>query len=358
MVRLFKVHANGKLGIYEVYADGGTIRMMSQTRYPHGARTNASEVINQGRAGRSVAEQVQLRIEARIRNKLDGGYKLTEAEALDATAPTNTLGMHIPMTAKSNVKYLDKSKLIYFQPKLDGMRLIITKQNNTVFAYTRKGKLLDTVSHLFLDAYNVLEEGEFLDGELYAHGTSLQTIMSWAKRGQDHTRDLKFHCFDMISDEPFWKRSETIKERITRASIGNIVPVTTGELKDGMDLTKLLDSARQGGYEGLMLRDGNAPYQVGKRSRHLIKVKKFLDSEYLIRDVTVGALGMTVLVCETRTGDTFRVTAPGTHANKQYISDNPETVIGNYATVKYSGLTKDDIPFHPVCIDIRDEIYG
>ena len=102
----------------------------------------------------------------------------------------------------------------------------------------------------------------------------------------------------------------------------------------------------------MILRNADMPYEIGKRSKGLIKIKQFLDDEFPVVDITKGVMGMPVLVC--RAGKhTFSVTAPGTHPEKQWALDNPNFFIGHDVTVRHVGLTKDGIPFHPVCLGRR-----
>ena len=350
MITLYKKHSSGNVGTWSIWNEGKTIIMETKLT-PGSVGTRRKEVVTHGKAGRSLEEQIQSRINSRTSNKMDGGYKHTEAEAASGTEPTNVLKLYQPMLAAREIKYLADADQIFVQPKLDGMRLLVTKRDGKVIAYTRRGKIVNTVPHIVEKADFILEEGEILDGELYHHGTSLQTIMSWSKRSQENTANLNYHVFDMISDKPFAERLGVLHYRL--GATGTIKLVKTALLTPRQTIPGLLHIYRGAGYEGLILRNGSAGYEVGKRSKGLIKVKEWMDDEYLVRDVTTGAQGMTVLVCETPEGKMFRVTAPGNHAEKKWALENPEVFIGNYVTIQYAGLTPYGIPFHPVCLGLR-----
>jgi len=341
---LYKRHTNGQIGTWTIWATADMI-FMETKRTMDSTGTIHSEVVSQGKQGRSLQEQVALRIEARVRNKLDGGYKYQMGDLGDVV--TNQLELPTPMLAVSNAKSLGTR--VYVQPKLDGMRMIVTKQHGKIVAYSRKGKLIDTVGHILqaLDAH--LENGQFLDGELYRHGSTLQQIMSLAKRSQQDSALLQYHIFDAIWDAPFSERLNGLQQLPTH---GPIVKVDTTLLTTTVSVDSLMRKARAEGYEGLILRDGDATYEPGKRSPHVVKVKEFLDAEFVVTDWDRTPQGVPILLCRTKERKYFRVTAPGTHAQRENAAD----LIGKLVTVKYAYMTAEGVPFQPVCLGERDAV--
>ena len=118
----------------------------------------------------------------------------------------------------------------------------------------------------------------------------------------------------------------------------------------------MLETALFAGYEGLILRDKNAKYEVGTRSKGLIKVKRFDDREYKVIDVVSSNDGWGILVCVTDQGKIFRVSAPGSMSNKTQILNEKDSFIGLNVTIQYANLTPDGIPFHPVALRFREDI--
>lgn len=355
MTTLYKCHANGKLGTWTIETHGNEIHMITQLS--QGAtRTTRVEVVHGGKGGRTQAQQIESRINSRINKKLDTGYKRNLRE-ID-TRPTNTLSMPMPMLASRKMHRLDTNSL-YVQPKLDGMRLIITRQQNEVFAYSRQGKRVDTISHILEDASTLLDEGEFLDGELYAHGASLQTIMSLAKRSQEDTAKLKFHVFDTIDGAPFEQRFGVLRSRYNEMNelfdtLQTIELVHTTRITGIGEVSTLMGHARKVGYEGLILRAGDAFYTPGKRSNQIVKVKQFFDEEYIVIGVERSIRGVPVLVLGTPEGKPFRATAPGNHGARERAITHPEEFVGELATIMHVGLTGDGKPFQPICKGIRE----
>jgi DNA ligase-1 len=291
---------------------------------------------------------------SRIKNKLDGGYVRNREEA-DAHVNLNAMGTIRPMLAVSSGSHLLSSPVLYVQPKLNGMRLLITLDaRGRPIAYTRKGQPLETVEHILEDVAPRLYPGHILDGELYMEGESLQRIMSLAKRWQPETELLKFHNFDSFDAN---EQQEPFKYRCLRLFSSDTVTKVPTQAVDpaSVNFNKLLTQTIAEGYEGLILRDPEAPYQPGKRAKGLAKVKQFQDAEFRCVDVTTGERGMAVLVCETATGQEFRVTAPGNAQEKRRALENPAIYVGQMVTVKYAEMTPYGIPFHPVCLGLRGD---
>jgi ATP-dependent DNA ligase len=346
MITLYKRHSSGTIGTWTIWSQGHTIYMETRLT-PDSDGTIRTEEVPYGKAGRTLGEQIESRINARVRAKLDSGYKENEG-ALRATV-TNQLELPAPMLAVTNTKSLMNAREVYVQPKLDGMRMIVTRQHGKLVAYSRKGKLIETLPHIMASLENLIPEGAYWDGEIYRHGLTLQQIMSLAKRPQTGSEKLQYHVFDVIEDTPFSERFEATRY------IGDphaIVRVDTRLLRDAESLPVIMQQARRQGYEGLILRNGSATYEPGKRSPHIVKVKEFMDSEFEVVDWDVSQRGVPVLLCRTLDGAPFRVTAPGTHEDRA----NAPNLVGKFVTVKYAYMTADGIPFQPICVGERDDL--
>ena len=335
------------------------------------------EAIEFGKGGRDQDEQIESRINSRVSKQLDKGYveDLTTAQTMK---PMNRLGFSKPMLAKKSedvdmVKMMTKP--FYLQNKLDGNRCLIHNDGTGLIAYTRNGKEFKTLKHILEPLKDVVPSGWTLDGELYVHGQSLQTIVSWGKRLQPNTLNLQFHCYDMISDEGFWARYNELRD-VLSAAADKIYPTTrviktsrfipdSGANLGGsaVDLAGLLRVARSGGYEGLMFRSdyslnrGNweqVGYEDGKRSGSLIKLKMWEDQEFPIVDIQPSADGWAILHCLAPNGKPFTVSCPGDVTFKRHVLNNKHDYIGKNVTVQFAYWTEDGLPFHCVATAIRD----
>jgi len=134
--------------------------------------------------------------------------------------------------------------------------------------------------------------------------------------------------------------------------------VTTQRVSSFDEVDRLHDEYVTQKYEGIMIRNGNSPYEPDKRSYNLQKYKKFTDSEYVIVDAEEGSgndKGTVIWVCECKDGGVrFNVRPKGTREERKDAFENRESYFGKLLTVKYQELTDDGIPRFPVGLTIRD----
>ncbi len=112
------------------------------------------------------------------------------------------------------------------------------------------------------------------------------------------------------------------------------------------------------GHEGLMVRENDSPYVLRKRSKHLLKLKEFTDSEFEIVGHKEGAgedAGTVVWQCVTPDGEhTFWVRPMGTREHRAELLAAAEANHGRLLCVKYQELSPDGVPRFPVGKAIRE----
>jgi|APSaa5957512493_1039668.scaffolds.fasta_scaffold01198_12 DNA ligase-1 len=349
MTELYQVDARGNLRVWVIESDSEGFTITYGLK--GGAMQVKRETILLGLGGRSLRGQIRSQYDSRVNKQKDKGYKTSELEAREKRG-TNAMGLYKPVLAQpllkvKNVNYQDA----FVQHKYDGHRCLITKQKGKVFAYSRNGKILSSISHIVksLD----LSEGMTLDGELYSHGTPLQTITSWIKREQEATINLLYHAYDLVSPLPFKERFALLEE-ITQSSSTVFAVDTQGVSSEEQVKEHFLKSRKQG-YEGSILRWGNEGYAYGKRSKYLVKIKRAMEDEFVVLDVLPSKDGWGILECGNE-DTTFRVPAPGGICEKEKILKDKCRYIGKLITVEYANLTPDGVPFHPVAMRFREDI--
>lgn len=353
-VRLFRKHANG-LGSWRIWHEGPVIRIAHSTALD-GSEVQHTETIPNGLAGRSLQEQIDLRMRSRISRMKDRGYKSSIEEASKCTG--NQLGLLRPMLAQQFEKVRNpNTRNAVLQKKLDGHRCLATKQDGELIAYSRQGKRIDSITHILPYLAKRLPEGETLDGELYLHGQSLQTISSWIKRQQPNTGKLMYVVYDMVSAESYQARHEEMTAIVQNGerhpnvmSLPHIPYIGEDHMHDEFK------RVRQLGFEGLMLRLDGRGYEDGKRSNSLIKIKEFQDDEFEVYDITPSKEGWGICHCRMLSGATFRASAPGTHEEKREALLNKEKYIGKMLTVEFAFYTEDQIPFQPTATRWKEEL--
>lgn len=265
-----------------------------------------------------------------------------------------------PMLAKS---YEDVAHKIiypaYAQVKLDGIRCITFIKDNKIVYLSRTGKEFKALRHLDPYLFPLLKDGRVLDGELYNHSfwSNFQSLVSAIKRDapSNLTKHIQYHVYDCISDDDYSERFKIVRECDNEyVKFVGVDEVTSVDMID-----KLHDEYVRLGYEGLILRNKRGPYELNKRSSNLIKYKKFNDAEFEVvgAEENVGKqAGECTILCKTFENKIFGVKPLGsTEVRRQYWEDfNNGKLVGKLLTVRYFGLTDDNIPRFPIGVTIRD----
>lgn len=321
-----------------------------------GAERVSTDTVELNQSGRTMEEQVRLEMKSRISRMLDKGYKPTRQEAINSGS-TNQLGLINPMLAKpiEDVKNISFAKA-YLQPKLDGHRCLITKQGGDTLAYTRKGKLIETIDPILSDIDRWLPEGYTLDGELYVHGKKLQEISSLIKRAQPDNSLLNYHFYDLVAGQPFAERFEEMQGLIKHAEDPRIKLVSTVKVGSMEEVKQCFEIHRSLGLEGSMLRLSSQGYEDAKRSAQLLKVKAWQDMEVTVIDVKPSKDGWGICVAKLDNGKVFDISAPGSITEKTRVLINKQQYIGRRLTIEFANLTNDGLPFHAAALRWREDV--
>lgn len=312
-----------------------------------GKLQHRTELVELNNSGRSLEEQTILEFTSKINKKQLQGYMDNLADAY-ANASKNMLGLPRPMLAKvykpNSVVHPEMS---YVQRKYDGNRCMIAMTDGELIAYSRRGKQLFLLEHI-LDGMHI-PEGTVIDGEVYTHGKSLQTICSYLKMRQAGTLELKFHAYDLVSDEAFISRYSQLCD-LHLGGNAEVAPIEAvncaGEALEHVPLY------RNEGYEGVMLRTGTAGYQCDVRSNTLLKMKAWHSAEYQVEGITTNQDGWAILLLSHH-GKPFRATAPGPVSEKIEVGKNYAQYLDRYITITYAYITADGAPFQPTAVAWR-----
>ena len=352
-----------KCWLIEVEECGEVSKIITSFGVLNGKMQVSSDTISSGKnIGKvnetSVYEQALAEAKSKWEGKKKKGYveSLEGAKAGDLDALI-TGGVE-PMLAHTYAKSGDKITYpAYTQPKLDGIRCVAIKSGEEVTLWTRTRKPILSCPHI-VEAIAITYAGVniTLDGELYNHSlkSNFEEIVAAVKRDEatEASALIEYHIYDIISDEPFNVRSESIG--VLEAPL---VGVKTELVNDESAMLSNFDSYTELGYEGLMIRTERSPYE-NKRSYHLQKVKEFDDAEFLIvgvnegRGKLQGTLG--TFSCVTNEGVGFEVKMGGNQEdNKRYLNDS-SSWSGKLLTVKFQGITeKSGVPRFPVGLRVR-----
>ena len=299
--------------------------------------------------------------------------KKTESGCFQDLTKIDTFTYIEPMLAKKWEDRKDKVSFpVHCQPKLDGLRAVISRYGAT----SRNGKPWVTIGHI-LDALQPVFEAYpdlVLDGELYAHNLhdDFNKITSLVKKTKPSPADLaecassiQFYWYDIAdASRTFAERIAFIQDLEHDENFKGVFEhavkvVDTYVARNENVLDELYGSFMEDGYEGQMIRLSDSPYEY-KRSNSLLKRKEFTDDEYLIVEICEGngnKSGMAgYATLERPDGKRFSSNIKGTHTFlKQLLQDAP-SYVGKYATCKYFNLTPDGIPRFPYVVGFRDGV--
>ena len=272
-----------------------------------------------------------------------------------------------PMLAhKFDDKRVDWSQPVYIQPKLDGVRCVITKDG----AFSRTGKQFKNINHIELSLIKFFDQHPdvILDGELYNHDLKddFEKIISLVRKQKptiDDRVDAKnltqFHCYDYFDGVQY----DSYKTRMNNLATSDIynycIKYVPAKLVDSYNYARTLHKEYlAAGYEGSIIRL-NGLYKHG-RSYDLMKFKDFSDTEATIigyetgkgkREGTIGKFLM-----QDDDGNKFGC-PPGKGYNYKDLAnilDNIGDYIGKRATFTYFQRTNAGSYRHPLFKTLRN----
>ena len=254
--------------------------------------------------------------------------------------------------------------------KLDGVRVItIVRADGRVDMFSRNGKELANFPHITEQISAVVKAKStskdmdlVLDGEIMS--SSFQDLMTQVHRKSDvKANDAILNLFDVLPLADFEKGiyNKTQRVRSTMVSfwvdqnkemLPNVTALTNEEVdldtEEGQARFKEINAkAVAGGYEGIMIKDPEAPYEC-KRSVAWLKLKPFIEVSLTVTSVeegtgrNVGKLG--ALVCEGVDDGKDIVVNVGsgfTDSNRDEYWTGREEVVGKIVEVRADAITQN-----------------
>jgi len=182
----------------------------------------------------------------------------------------------------------------YASRKLDGVRcLAVVDVNGTCTLYSRMGKEFTTLNKIkyAIEATGIINY--VFDGEICLldkdGNEDFQSVMKQLRRKDHQIENPTFMIFDMIHKSEFdnGKSSDNLSSRLHTLRTWLGPRYDTKETLRYLDQAVITDErhfdiwtqmAADNNWEGFMLRKDT--FYEGKRSKNLLKVKKFFDAEY------------------------------------------------------------------------------
>lgn len=321
------------------------------------------EPTNIGRSNeRSAKDQARFEAMAEFDKKLARKYRRHIRE-LD--------GVFIqPMLAKNFKDKKDIQWPLIMQPKLDGIRAIISSDG----AFSRQGKRHHNVDHILEELAPAFDANPdlILDGELYNHDLrdDFNTITSVVRKqkvkdeDRERARELiQFHVYDVLN------RGENVLCFHERASVLGLLQEEFD--KHGTTFSRVVNSVLvfekdheeyyakflAEGYEGAMYREPHGTYDTGSRSWKLMKRKDFNTEEFPLVDLQEGNGNWAGYakrgVIQLPDGSTCESGLRGSQDFTKRLLADKSNYIGHPVTVRFFGWTPAGKLRFPVITDFH-----
>jgi len=257
------------------------------------------------------------------------------------------------------------------EPKLDGVRCltVVDYEARTVIQYSRNGKVLENFSHItdgLLQHIDDFERSYVIDGEVVS--SSFQALMKQVHRKDDvKASDAVLMAFDIIPLSEFKagksklgqkRRSAMLKgfkatfDKVSTMSTLQsntaiqIVPQKEVDLDDFVGEVEFKEFNKEAiakGFEGIMIKDPEAPY-VCKRHVAWLKQKPFIEVSLTIVGIEPGTGKnegkMGAVICEGEDDGKFIRVNVGSGWTDDQRGEIDDSVIGQVLEVRADAITR------------------
>ena len=336
----------------------------------------ANKLQNRELTGHAARDAIELAMAVATTQQWNDWYRRILIKDLRCGVSEKTINKVVPGTvpvftcalAHDSAKHEKKMKgKKQIEIKLDGVRVITIIRGDTVEMFSRNGKQFHNFGHIIEEIEAVLKEHPapydlVLDGEVMS--ADFQDLMKQIHRkdGKQHN-DAVLHLFDMIPladflsgvyDKPQVWRSMVTKHWAEQHSavLAHVTALDweTVDLDTQEGQTRFVElnkAAVDGGYEGVMIKDIDAPYEC-KRTHSWLKAKPFIEVTLEVVEVEEGTgrnegrLG--AFVCRgVDDGKDIGVNVGSgfTDDNRSEFWTHRDAIIGNLVEVRADAVTQN-----------------
>ena len=282
----------------------------------------------------------------------------------------------LPMlyTDMSKITKFDPNKKYYIQAKLDGHRCLGAFRDGKVLLHTRDRDeylYLDHIRDELMKVYSSL--GKYakdihFDGELFIRGMSRQNIASILrqKKQKDKNEDvIEYHIFDIFVESNTkmilgdrYKILEKLEMKKPLVKVDTFISNNFNELEGyytkytGYKWDEVDNKEKESKYdEGIMIKDPESIYELGKRVKTIIKKKPIKEEKCKIIGFDEGkgsAKGCVIWrLLFPGTGQEFNAFPACETEMKKKMFVNGDKYIGVTAIVQYQDLSDKGVPNFP-----------
>lgn len=290
---------------------------------------------------KSAYERAFILAKTKFENKLKKGYseKLIDKINIQPMRPYN----------------LDYTKVrypAYLQPKIDGFRCLIHKNDGNVIYYTASKNKFHHIDFINKDFEKInIGNNIYLDGELYIPNESTRTLRSILSSNNLDQNKLDlinkveiiiFDMFDINNLEMAFNERYNFLENIFKTKYKYLKLMPTHLINNEKQLDDYFSQYVKDGYEGIIIRNGEGKYKFN-RSYDIMKSKNILKSRYIIKGYKEGQKAEKgTVIWEIKCGNrSFWAKPMGTREERAKLFKNAEKYIGKSIMIKYFEKDKD-----------------
>lgn len=271
-----------------------------------------------------------------------------------------------PMLAQ---KFMDRREKIKYpvavEDKYNGIRMVRHEEGG----FSRTGEQFFCVDHILESTSGLIKKypNLVLDGELFSMKyrnllNRITSLVSVNRKEKDVSADdlaesrriVEYWVYDaygyegITEETPYIQRKDALEELIAGRDF--LVYADYRLARDEEAVMNALSNAVSRKMEGVMIKDLNGTYEH-KRSKYLLKLKKFEDAEYEVLDIEGGTGNWEGkakrIICKLPNGETFASNIRGTYEELEDLLRNKQKHIGKKATVTYQELSEYGVPLIP-----------
>lgn len=195
-----------------------------------------------------------------------------------------------------------------FELKFDGIRTLIWAEPNKIIIKSRNGITINNVFPELLEITKMVKHKCIFDGEIVVISEEKPSFKKLMERALlknplkiESMKDkypVVFICFDILYDKNDITNLSLLerKKHLERYEDNNIFVKTKYYLKDGINI---FESVKKLNLEGMVAKEINSKYEVGKRSKNWIKIKNLKDGDFYIggykEEKNAGSLASLIL---------------------------------------------------------------
>ncbi len=352
MITLYKKGSNDKMKVF--FIKQKTAYEITYFGY-HNGKVKATS--------KKVTGDAEKKMSTKVLKKKREGY-LESLEEAEIAGPALSGMQAMSMTLDEAKRFVDlrrNQKLsTMVDYKMNGVRGTYFRELDIIRS---KGNKTYDVPHIHESLRNFCDDKGFamLDFEFYCHGMKVNEIASLVKNKAKDQTPLVAYIFDGLKELGDLTPAVERRGQISSSNYPYLSQCISYTVNSSMNLENLFTEALNSGFEGLVLRIPELPYDwdnKGRRSEVMIKVKPLYSAEFQVvghsyekRKVNGKWYDLILYTCVTEDGTQFTVTPEGDFESR-CVEPPPD---GSWYTVEYRELTVNGIPFHAVGKGFRIE---